>query len=70
MSEQILTATIHKRYKNLAHMITEKAKRTGRMRRFDYERVVKPSATMWGRFEPITERQLLNGLHKAHIVIV
>ena len=65
----MLTMTMHKNYKTLAYMITEKAKQTGRMKRYDYEHTVKPFQTML-RESPITEQQLLSGLYRAHVTIV
>ena len=65
----MLTLTIHKQYKTLAHLITEKAKQSGKMKKFDYEHIVKPFATML-REIPISERELLVGLHRAKVEII
>ena len=65
----MFTMTFHKQYKTLAHLIIEKAKRRGKMKKYDYEHYVKPFATML-RTEPISEKQLLLGLRRANIAIV
>ena len=65
----MMTMTLHKQYKNLAHLIIEKAKRMGKMKRYDYKHYVKPFATML-RMKTITEKQLLSGLRRANIMIV
>lgn len=69
MPEKHFTMTLHKRYKTLAHLIIEKAKQMGKMKKYDYEHCVKPFATML-REKPITEKQLLSGLRRANIAIV
>jgi len=69
MFNNTFTMTLHKRYKTLAHLITEKAKQSGKMRKFDYEHIVKPFGTIL-REVPISERELLYGLHRAKVEIV
>lgn len=68
-SQMLLTMSIHKRYKTLAHMIIEKAKQDKVMKKFDYEHIVKPFATIL-RTEPISEKELLAGFKRSRIAIV
>ena len=63
------TMTLHKHYKTLAHLIIEKAKQMGKMKKYDYEHIVRPFATIL-RTERLTEKELLSGLHRARIEIV
>lgn len=65
----MLSMTVYKRYKILAHMITEKAKKMGTMKRYDYVHTVRPFATMF-RNDPLSEQQLLSGLRRANVAIV
>ena len=69
MFKNTFTMTLHKQHKILAHLITEKAKQNGKMRKFDYEHIVKPFATIL-REAPISERELLVGLNRAKVLIV
>ncbi len=60
--------TIHKQYKTLAYLITEKAKQMGKMKQFEYNTIVKPYATIL-RTQPLSEQQLLSGLNRAGVMI-
>ena len=65
----MFSMTLQKHHKTLAHLIIERAKKIGKMKRYDYEHVVRPF-TMLLRNKPITEKQLLSGLRRAKIAIV
>lgn len=65
--------TLHKKYKELAHLIIERSKREGKMRRYDYTHIVKPYYTILkedkGTGLPISEERLLAGFRKSNITI-
>lgn len=65
--------TLHKKYKELAHLIVEKAKQTGKMRAYDYNHIVKPYYTLLKEDRitgmPISENRLLAGFRKSNIMI-
>jgi len=65
--------TLHKKYKELAHLIIEKAKQEGKMRSYDYNHIVKPYYTILKEDavtrQPINEEQLLLGFRKSNIMI-
>lgn len=65
----MLTMSLHKQYKTLAHMIIEKAKELKKMRKYDYLHIVKPYCTILSN-KAITERELLFGFKRARIEIV
>lgn len=64
-----LTVSLHKKYKSLAYLITQKAKKQGKMKKWDYENIIRPYATIL-RIKQLTEKQLLSGLRNAKIEII
>ncbi len=65
--------TLHKKYKELAHLIVEKAKQEGKMRSYDYNHIVKPYYTILKEdaitHQPVSEERLLAGFRKSNIMI-
>lgn len=61
--------TLHKKYKELAYMIIQKAKKLKVMSKYDYKNVVRPYLTIL-RYNPISEKEVLTGLSRARIKII
>ena len=61
--------TLHKKYKELAYLIIQKAKKLKVMKKYDYEHIVKPYLTIL-RINPITEKEVLEGFRNSRIKII
>ncbi len=65
--------TLHKKYKEITHLIIERSKREGKMSRYDYQHIVKPYYMILKEdkitHQPISEERLLAGFRKSNIII-
>ena len=61
--------TLHKKYKELAYLIIQKAKKLKIIKKYDYEHIVKPYLTIL-RINPITEKEVLEGFRNSRIKII